>query len=186
MDMKDYVSFGTTTQQFIDQAASAATGQLVVSDYAVSSPTNTDAQVRGVEVTYEQPIGEHFGIAANYTYADSDSDGAKPVYGTSKNTYNLSGYFENDLFNARLSYTYRSDFYAGVARTDDFFQAGVGNLSASLGYKATDWMSISLDALNLNDPKREYYSQVNGEGRKLPYAFYENGRQYYLSLRFKF
>ncbi len=186
MDMKDYVTFGTTTQQFIDQAASAATGQLVVSDYAVSSPTNTDAQVRGVEVTYEQPIGEHFGIAANYTYADSDSDGAKPVYGTSKNTYNLSGYFENDLFNARLSYTYRSDFYAGVARTDDFFQAGVGNLSASLGYKATDWMSISLDALNLNDPKLEYYSQVNGEGRKLPYAFYENGRQYYLSLRFKF
>lgn len=186
MDMKDYVTFGTTTQQFIDQAASAAAGQVVVSDYAVSSPTNTDAQVRGVELTYEQPIGEFFGIAANYTYADSESDGAKPVYGTSKNTYNLSGYFENDLFNARLSYTYRSDFYAGVARTDDFFQAGVGNLSASLGYKATDWMSISLDALNLNDPKLEYYSQVNGEGRKLPYAFYENGRQYYLSLRFRF
>ena len=186
MDMKDYVTFGTTTQQFIDQAASAAAGQVVVADYAVSSPTNTDAQVRGVELTYEQPIGEFFGIAANYTYADSESDGAKPVYGTSKNTYNLSGYFENDLFNARLSYTYRSDFYAGVARTDDFFQAGVGNLSASLGYKATDWMSISLDALNLNDPKLEYYSQVNGEGRKLPYAFYENGRQYYLSLRFRF
>ena len=186
MDMKDYVTFGTTTQQFIDQAASAAAGQVVVSDYAVSSPANVDAEVRGVELTYEQPLGDHFGISANYTYADSDSDGDKPVYGTSKNTYNLSGYFENDAFNARVSYTYRDQFYAGVARTDDFFQDAVGNLSASLGYKATDWLSISLDALNLNNPKLKYYSQVNGEGRKLPYAFYENGRQYYLNFRFRF
>lgn len=186
MDMKDYVTFGTSTQQFIDQQASQDAGQVVVSDYQVSSPVNVDAKVRGVELTYEQPIGENFGVAANYTYADSDSDGDKPVYGTSENTYNLSGYFENELFNARLSYTYRSEFYAGVARTDDFFQDSIGNLSASLGYKATDWLSISLDALNLNNPKLKYYSQVNGEGRKLPYAFYENGRQYYLNFRFKF
>jgi len=186
MDMKDYVTFGTTTQQFIDQAASAVAGEIVVSDYQVSSPANVDAEVRGVEVTYEQPIGENFGVAANYTYADSDSDGAKPVYGTSKDTWNVSGYFENDRFNARLSYTYRSEFYAGVARTDDFFQDAVGNLSASLGFRATDWLSISFDALNLNNPKLKYYSQVNGEGRKLPYAFYENGRQYYVNFRFKF
>lgn len=185
MDMKDYVTFGTSTQQFIDQNASQG-GTTVFADYRVSSPVNTDAEVKGLELTYEQPIGDNFGIAANYTYADSDSDGLKPVYGTSRDTYNLSGYFENDLFNARLSYTYRSEFYAGVARTDDFFQDGVGNLSASLGYKVNDWMTVTLDALNLNDPELKYYSQVNGEGRKLPYAFYENGRQYYLNFRFKF
>jgi iron complex outermembrane receptor protein len=186
MDMTDYVTFGTSTQQFIDQAASQGQPTPVFADYQVSSPVNTDARVHGLELTYEQPIGENFGISANYTYADSDSDGAKPVYGTSQNTYNLSGYFENDRFNARLSYTYRSAFYAGVSRTDDFFQDGVGNLSASLGYKATDWMTVTLDALNLNDPQLKYYSQVNGEGRKLPYAFYENGRQYYVNFRFRF
>lgn len=186
MRLKDYVTFGTSTQQFIDQNASQGQPTPVFADYDVSSPVNTDARVKGFELTYEQPIGENFGVAANYTYADSDSDGAKPVYGTSKSTYNVSGYFENERFNARLSYTYRSEFYAGVARTDDFFQDAVGNLSASLGYRATDWMTISLDALNLNDPELKYYSQVNGEGRKLPYAFYENGRQYYLNFRFKF
>lgn len=186
MDMKDYVTFGTSTQQFIDQNASQGQPTPVFADYRVSSPVNTDAEVKGLELTYEQPIGDNFGIAANYTYADSDSDGLKPVYGTSQDTYNLSGYFENDLFNARLSYTYRSEFYAGVARTDDFFQDAVGNLSASLGYKVNDWMTVTLDALNLNNPELKYYSQVNGEGRKLPYAFYENGRQYYLNFRFKF
>jgi iron complex outermembrane receptor protein len=185
MDMKDYVTFGTSTQQFIDQQASQDAGQLVLADYAVSSPVNTDAEVKGFELDYQQPIGDNFGINANYTYADSDSDGDKPVFGTSKNTYNLSGYFENDRFNARLSYTRRSEFYAGVARTDDFFQDSIANVSASLGFKATDWLSITFDALNLNNPKLKYYSQT-GDNPKLPYAFYSNGRQYYLNFHFKF
>jgi iron complex outermembrane receptor protein len=186
MRLKDYVAFGTQTRTYLDQQASIDAGMDVFSDYQVSVPVNTDARVKGLELTYEQPIGDNFGVAANYTYADSDSDGAKPVFGTSRDTYNVSGYFENDLFNARLSYTYRSEFYAGVSRTDDFFQDSIGNLSASVGYKVNDWMTVTLDALNLNDPELKYYSQVDGEGRKLPYAFYENGRQYYLNFRFKF
>src|SRR5690606_15494996 len=122
MKMKDYGTFGTSTQQFIDQQASQDAGELILGNYEVSSPVNTDADVKGFELDYQQPIGENFGINANYTWADSESDGDKPVFGTSKNTYNLSGYFENDRFNARISYTHRSEFYAGVARTDDFFQ----------------------------------------------------------------
>jgi len=185
MKMKDYVTFGTSTQQFIDQQASQDAGELVLADYEVSSPVNTDADVKGLELDYQQPIGDNFGINANYTYADSESDGNKPVFGTSKNTYNVSGYFENDRFNARLSYTRRSEFYAGVARTDDFFQDSIANVSASLGFKANDWLSITFDALNLNNPKLKYYSQT-GDNPKLPYAFYSNGRQYYLNFHFKF
>ncbi|MFC3714547.1 TonB-dependent receptor [Luteimonas soli] len=184
MKMKDYVTFGTSTQQFIDQQASQDAGELILGDYQVSSPVNTDADVKGIELDYQQPIGENFGINANYTWADSESDGDKPVFGTSKNTYNVSGYFENDRFNARLSYTRRSEFYAGVARTDDFFQDSIANVSASIGFKATDWLSITFDALNLNNPKLKYYSQT-GDNPKLPYAFYSNGRQYYLNFHFK-
>ena len=187
MDLDDYVAFGTETRTYLDQQATTNNGGVpVFSDYRVSVPVNSNAKIKGFELTYEQPIGDNFGVAANYTYADSDSDSAKPVFGTSRDTYNVSGYFENDRFNARLSYTYRSEFYAGVSRTDDFFQDSIGNLSASLGYKVNDWMTVTLDALNLNDPELKYYSQVNGEGRKLPYAFYENGRQYYVNFRFRF
>ncbi len=187
MDLDNYVAFGTETRTYLDQQATTANGGVpVFADYRVSVPVNTNAKIKGFELTYEQPIGDNFGVAANYTYADSDADSLKPVFGTSRDTYNVSGYFENDRFNARLSYTYRSEFYAGVSRTDDFFQDSIGNLSASLGYKVNDWMTVTLDALNLNDPTLKYYSQVNGEGRKLPYAFYENGRQYYVNFRFRF
>ena len=132
---------------------------------------------------WEQPLGENFGLSANYTYADSRSDGAKPVFGTSENTYNVSGYFENDQFNARLSYTYRSEFYAGVSRTDDFFQEAVGNLAASIGWQFSDRFGITFDALNLNNPELKYYSVKNN--KELPYAVYDNGRQYYLNFRFE-
>lgn len=191
MDLDNYVAFGTETRTYLDQQATSdpvnnPSGDPVFSAYRVSVPVNSNAKIKGFELTYEQPIGENFGVAANYTYADSSSDSLKPVFGTSRDTYNVSGYFENDKFNARLSYTYRSEFYAGVSRTDDFFQDSIGNLSASLGYKVNDWMTVTLDALNLNDPELKYYSQVNGEGRKLPYAFYENGRQYYVNFRFRF
>ena len=46
-------------------------------------------------------------------------------------------------------------------------------------------MSVSLDGLNLNNPTLKYYVKSD-DYSKQPRAFYTNGRQYYLSLRFKF
>ena len=185
MNLKDYVNFGNEVRSFKDMQASNAAGHDVYSDYLISVPTNVKGQVRGLELNYIQPIGQNFGVQANYTYADGHATGNKPLQGTSKNTYNVSGYYEDSKFNARLSYTYRSSFYAGVSRTDTFYQQGIGNLALSMGYQLTDWMSVSFDAMNLNNPKLKYYTQNAAYGKQ-PYAFYVNGRQYYVNLRFKY
>ncbi|KRG40966.1 TonB-dependent receptor [Stenotrophomonas panacihumi] len=184
MQLNDYINFGTTTISYKDQAASYASGTDVYADYQVSVPVNTNGNIKGFEVAYQQPIGEFFGVSANYTYADGEASGGGPLNGTSKNTYNLAGFFENDRFSARVSWNWRDDFYAGVSRTDEFYQKSVGALSASLSYHVTDWMTVSLDGLNLNNPVYKYYT--NSDAGFLPYAFYANGRQYYLNLRFKF
>ncbi len=184
MNLKDYVNFGNEVRTFKDLQATQNAGRDVYSAYLISVPTNVKGQVRGVELNYIQPIGDNFGVQANYTYADGHATGNKPLQGTSKNTYNVSGYFENKRFNARVSYTYRSAFYAGVSRTDTFFQQGIGNLAVSLGYQINDHLSLSLDGMNLNNPKLKYYTQ-NATYGKQPYAFYVNGRQYYLNLRYK-
>jgi iron complex outermembrane receptor protein len=160
-------------------------GHDVLTTYQVSVPSNVNGSIKGVELNYIQPIGDHFGVAANYTFASGHADQNQPLMGTSKNTANVSGFFENAKFNARLSYTYRSSFYAGVSRADNFYQAGVGNLAASLGYTINDWMSVSFDAMNLNNPKLKYYTKTDAFGTQ-PYYFYVNGRQYYVNLRFKF
>ena len=186
MDMDGYVDFGNVIVQYKDQQASQAAGTDVYSDYLVSIPVNSKGKARGVELTYEQPIGENFGINANYTYVDGEADGGKPLNGTSENTYNLSAWYENDRFNARINYSYRSSFYAGVSRADNFYQDDFDTVSASLGFKATDWLTISLDGLNLNNPKLKYYTENDAVPGYLPHAFYSNGRQYYLNFRFKF
>jgi iron complex outermembrane receptor protein len=185
MDLSNYINFGNETRTYKDMTASETSGQDVFSSYLVSVPHNVNGHVKGVELNYIQPIGENFGVAANYTYADGGTDNGGPLQGTSRNTYNLSGYFENEQFNARLSYTYRSTFYAGVSRTDTFYQKGAGALNASLGYTVTPWATITLDAMNLNDPKLKYYTENAAYGKQ-PYAFYVNGRQYYVTLRLKF
>ncbi|MBD9369933.1 TonB-dependent receptor [Xanthomonas sp. XNM01] len=181
MQLDDYINFGTTTIQYLDQAASLAAGTPVYADYEVSVPVNTNGKIKGFELAYQQPIGEWFGVSANYTWADGETTDGAPLNGTSKSTYNLAGYFENDRLSARVSWTWRDDFFAGVSRTDDFYQKSVGNLSASLSYRFTDWLSVSVDGLNLNNPTYKYYT--DSDAGYLPYAFYANGRQYYLNLR---
>ena len=57
----------------------------------------------------------------------------------------------------------------------------MGNLSATLGYKINDTFSISLDGRNLNNPKLKYFAMNEDQ----PRSIYENGRQYYLTLRVK-
>ncbi len=180
MDMKDYIAFDVINKQLYSEL----TNQLET--YAVSTPINADGKVTGVEVAYEQPIGENFGINANYTYANGSSahtwaDGTHNLLGTSKNTYNVGAFFENDTFGARVSYTRRSSFLISLSGANPYYQDEFGTLSASLSYKATDWLSITLDGLNLNNPTYKYYQSA-----AIPTSFYSNGRQYYLNFRFKY
>lgn len=180
MNLKDYIAFDVVSRQLYSEL----TNQLET--YQISTPINADGKVTGVEVAYEQPIGEYFGINANYTYANGTtshtwSDGSHNLLGTSKNTYNVGAYFENERFGARVSYTRRSSFLISLSGTNPYYQDDFGTLSASLSYKATDWLSISLDGLNLNNPTYKYYQTA-----AIPTSFYSNGRQYYLNFRFKY
>ncbi|CCP13213.1 putative hemoglobin and hemoglobin-haptoglobin-binding protein 2 Flags: Precursor [Stenotrophomonas maltophilia SKK35] len=180
MDLKDYIAFDVVSRQLYSELTNR------LETYQISTPINADGKVTGVEVAYEQPIGEYFGINANYTYANGTtshtwSDGSHNLLGTSKNTYNVGAYFENERFGARVSYTRRSSFLISLSGTNPYYQDDFGTLSASLSYKATDWLSISLDGLNLNNPTYKYYQTA-----AIPTSFYSNGRQYYLNFRFKY
>jgi iron complex outermembrane receptor protein len=175
MDLKNYVSYGTNKQVF----RNVRTGQ--DEEYTITSPINSDGSVKGMELALQMPIGQGFGALANYTYADAKEDGGGPLVGASRDTYNLAGYFENDRFNARLAYTFRSEFFNGLDRSSAQYQDDVGTLAASLGYKFSEKLSLTLDALNLNEPVLKYYANSPDQ----PLARYVNGRQYYLMLRAK-
>ena len=139
------------------------------------------SSIKGIELAVEQPLGKNFGVSANYTYADAKEKGGGDLVGASRNTYNVVGYYEDDRFNARLAYNFRSHFYSGLDRSTAFNQADTGNLAASIGFKINEHLSLSLDGHNLNNPKLRYYALNEDQ----PRSIYQNGRQYYLTLRAK-
>lgn len=182
-DFKNYVKTGTAPVELIN----IDTGLPAI--YTVTSRVGRDAKLHGFEVAAETPIGNGFGILANATYVDAEDQDGLEMLGASEWTYNVRGYYEDKKWSASLAWNYRSEyayFFQGngtntLGNGARYF-AGAGSLSASVGYRFNDRFSIHLDGNNLLNPIRYTY-HIN---RAAPAAFYENGRQYFATLRVKF
>jgi iron complex outermembrane receptor protein len=185
MDLKNYVSFGSSERDILSFGNGLPPGGKLV-PYLLSTPVNAKGRVEGAEIAYQQAFTDNIGFIGNYTYADGRqtsliTNGDDRLVGTSKNTYNVQGYFENKVFSARVAYTYRSAFFSGLDRNTAFSQEAIGSLSASFVYNITDQFSVQLDGQNLNSPILKY-SALNIDQ---PRAFYKSGAQYFLTARFK-
>lgn len=180
MDLQSYVGRGQTLQEFLTFDQAHPNGYM--GKYLVNSPVNAKASVKGVEFAIEQPLGENFGFSANYSYTDAKEDSGQPMLGASRNVFNLVGYFENEKLNARIAYNYRSHFYNGIDRLSAFNQDDTRSVSASLGWTFNEHFAVTLDGMNLTNEKLKYYA----ENTDRPRAIYNNGRQFYLTLRAKF
>jgi iron complex outermembrane recepter protein len=186
MDLKNYIGYGSAVQTYPTFGPGLPAGGVNV-PYLLTVPVNAQGRASGVEVAYQQAFGD-FGIDLNYTYTDAkQTSGVQPnadgtpgddrLVGASKNVYNVSGYYENAHFSARVSYNYRSAFYSGLDRSTAFTQDSIGTLAASLAWIFNENLSVSLDGQNLNNPTLKYYALNTTQ----PRAFYTN-----LTLRAKF
>jgi iron complex outermembrane receptor protein len=126
-------------------------------------------------------LWNNFGTLVNYTHADGQLDDGGELLNSSKNTWNVTGYFENERFSARLAYNYRSKYKAGVDRGASQHVDSMPSLAASLNVKLTEQLTLTFDALNLTNETIKMYA----ENEDRPRAFYSNGRTFYLGLRGK-
>ena len=175
MDLKSVVAQGTSSATFFNSKRNTNTV------YLITSPFNTSGTNKGVELSYQQPLFRDFGVLANYTYANGKLDDGSELLNGSKNTYNITGFYEDERFSARLAYNYRSHYKAGVDRGASQHVDDSRSLAASLSYKINENLSITLDGLNLTNEVIKMYA----ENKDQPRAFYVNGRTVYLGLRGK-
>jgi len=188
MEMESYITDGTLRRNLptdvvpVGGQPGSTTNQRVVAPFDLTTNVNMRASVTGLEWAIEMPVFENFGFSANYTLADAHDATGHVLKGAVKNSGTLSGFFENDMFSARLNYNYSGDNYLGRDRGTDYYQRASGVLSASLGLKIGKQLSFSLDAQNLNDPILKYYGDTKDE----PRAIYRNGRQFYVAAHFKY
>ena len=180
MDLTNYVSLGQTTGVYQTQTKTHPLGTPI--QYILTTPVNSSAKVHGVELEYTQPLWGGFGLDTNATLLSYSTADGSPLVGASKTTYNVGGFYENDLFSTRISWSHRSSFYSGLDRETAFSQAAVGDLSASLNVKITKQLQLHLDGRNLNNPKLKYYALNQDQ----PRSIYSNGRQFYLTATYEY
>jgi iron complex outermembrane recepter protein len=175
MDFSSIVAQGTSTGSYYNNKRGAFT------DYQITSPYNTSATNKGVELSWQQPVWNNFGVLTNYTWADGELDGGGEMLNASKNTYNVTGYYEDERFSARLAYSYRSSYKAGVDRGASQHVDSMPSLAASVNFKLNEHLTVTFDALNLTNETIKMYANNKDQ----PRAFYSNGRTFYLGLRGK-
>ena len=125
-----------------------------------------------------------FGIRANYTYSDASTSSGGALPYNSKNSYNITPYYEKGDWTASVTYGYRSSYLAGgyVAGAPAESVDGYKELDANVAWKFSDHFSVSLDGLNLLDST--YLGYLGNKDEVI--AKYKFGREYMATLHFKF
>ncbi|WP_323815966.1 TonB-dependent receptor [Cellvibrio sp. NN19] len=163
-------------------------------DYVLSVPANAaDGELSGVEVGLVYfpdnlpQVLDGLGVQASYTALDSsqqtpvydNTDGSVAGYvetkmaGVSDSSYSVVLAYDKDIFDARLSYTWREKFYyaneaAIFANPIQFWSRPEQSLDLQVSWDVTDDLMLTFDATNLLD---DVYQSYYGEGNQNLYNF---------------
>lgn len=163
--------------------------------------------VDGVELAYQQfydflpGIFSHLGAQANFTYIDASTapdtsctNNGEPcrynitdLFGQSKYLANLVGIYQDDKFEARLAYSWRSrylivkgDYMTG---NPTYNQAG-GFLDGSLKWNVNEHLQLHTSVENMLDTTTKAVMQVDAAGHTLPRFAIKNDRRIVVGLRY--
>lgn len=181
-DIASFISTKKITEDLVDVP--------VPGEYEVSVPDQgRGGKIEGMEFQWQTNFGNGFGALFNYTYVDArgETDNGEQIIlpGSSRNQFNVTGYYEHDMFSARLAYTNRSQFFAegtALGNGSDSFD-GQDFIDASVVFKVTDQLDVSLEGVNLAN---EITYQRHSTGAETVRVITENGRRYALKASYRF
>lgn len=168
-----------------------------VYDFDVYQKVNAEGSydVSGIEFIAQIPFArfhpmlQGFGINANYTTLDNSLTGASdlaiptPPEGLADETYNITFYYENDSFDARISYNYK-DKYVEYIERDMYpvYRDAYGQTDISFGYQINDTIKVTLEGINITDEETTGYTIAP----VFPTMYEFSGRRFSLGLRGSF
>ncbi|KXJ60948.1 MAG: hypothetical protein AXW14_10860 [Alteromonas sp. Nap_26] len=163
-------------------------------DFEIYQNVNAEGSydVSGWEFVAQFPLNmlhdtlDGFGINANYTLLDntltgeSDLDIPTPPVGLADSTYNLTAYYENDLFDVRVSYNYKDEYVQAIERDMyPVYRDAYGQYDLSIGYQLTSNIKVRLNGINMTNEKTQSYTISN----VFPQGYSDSGRRISLSIR---
>lgn len=212
-DFDNYITYGTTVVP--------VTNNGVTRDMYINGPVNGEgASVWGYEANVQRFLDflpspwDGIGFQANYTkiynqgIENTNYDGAggavdadaeryvktDALQGMSEDAYNLVLMYEKGDFAFRTAYNWRSEYL--VTANDccnlPVWQSDQGFLDASIRYRLTDGLEVSLQASNILDTTTNLLQQVRGSdhedypNHKVPTAWFKSDRRLSLGLRMRY
>lgn len=157
--------------------------------YTITGNVNgAGATLKGIELALQLPFKTfadgvlgNFGLLANATFINSNADYVvqgpaivsggplvnltrnATLLGVSKQAYNATLYYDDGRLSGRVMASYRGRYVDANSGTGNIFE-GYGptwNLDASLRYKLTDWVELSVEGNNLLDTYRYRFTDFD-------------------------
>jgi iron complex outermembrane recepter protein len=166
------------------------------------------ASLKGIELSVQAPFKflpgflANFGGIANATFVDSTAtynvsgpaivpNGALiaatrtgTLFGLSKTSYNATLYYEDKKFSARTSVSYRGPYVDANSGTGNVFEGynSSFNVDASVRYRFTDFLELSIEGVNLTDDYRSRFTDLDANRN---YEYNHFGRTVLFGARLK-
>jgi iron complex outermembrane recepter protein len=168
-----------------------------VFDFDVYQPVNAEGSydVDGIELIAQFPLEmlhaslAGFGINTNYTLLDSSLAGESelgiltPMPGLSENTYNVTAYYENERFEARVSYNHKDEYVESIGyNMYPIYRDAYAQVDLSVGYRLAENIELSLEGINLTDEETGGYTM----DPSFPTMYEKSGRRVSLGIRAEF
>ena len=177
-----------------------------------------EAEIQGFEVAYTQFFDDlpglfsNLGLQANYTYieaktnppaaiADANNDGIPDSFeriyrfgvqdflGLSDHSANLIGIYQDEQFEFRLAYNWRSEYlssYRDYVTGAPIIQEERGYLDASAKYDFNDNLQFRVQVANILDTKAKATQQISADGQRFGRTSFVGDRRIRVGLRYQF
>ncbi len=171
--------------------------------------TQKGGPLYGTEIDWQQPFDflphpfDSFGVLGNVSFIQARQNyilvpatattaaitTQGDLQGLSRTTYNATFYYDDSVFQARLSGAFRSKFLvapgptSGLSGNDSQYQASTFNLDASTSYKIDDNFTVDFQAINLTN--QALYQYLDTVGQR-PLVYYTTGREYFMGARYTY
>ncbi|SFJ21590.1 TonB-dependent receptor [Caulobacter sp. UNC279MFTsu5.1] len=197
LKIDSFVTGGTTRGTFKDQDGTPR-------EVNVTQPIQGDGgSVKGLEAGTKLAFSDllpdggffsNFGVDANATYSPSSEsrlgyDGKKlPFTDNSKYQYNLVGWYQDDKWQARVAYNYRTDRLNSVTGSVGgnlaVFQDATGFVDVNVSYNVRDNVTVYFNGSNVTGEIENYYVRF-AEGKTQYFSQNQFEPRYTLGVRAK-
>jgi TonB-dependent receptor len=166
VDIESFTSGGSTTGEFPDSDG-VIRREVPVTTVILGKGGSIEGLEAGAKIALadftNSDFWADFGFDVNYTYAPSDSNGtdpagaALPFTDNSENQYNIVGWFQNESWEARVAWNWRSERYTGDQAGVPGYQDSIGYLDAQATYHINDDISVYVNGSNMTGESEEYF-----------------------------